>query len=251
MWKRVVALPIHVLEDFGYEPDQKRSGVGVEVKLRGTSCDHKIDMHVTLDSIPRQIKVAQRIDTSGVFESFLLAARDLLLFVQHAVRSYARELEKTYNLTGFTEQVLAEKTTWMLRYLYYPPGSVPASGDLAKAHLDKGGFTLDLLNGHGRFEYLAWADPPQWKALKARNHMVPVIAGVGLQELTGSRITAVAHRVIATEASYEHGRYAAVCFVDFLDRRHFNKALYGSQQEQPLGWNYLYSSEKFASYFID
>jgi hypothetical protein len=251
MWKRVVALPIPVLEDFGYEPDLKRSGVGIEVKLRGTSFDHKLVMHTTLDSILQQLKVAQRIDTSGALESFLLAARDILLLVYEPARGYAELLEKTYELPGFTEQVLAEKRTWMLRYLYYPPGSVRPPGDLAKAHADKGGFTFDLLNGDGRFEYLAQTNPLEWKKLKARNHMLPVVAGVGLQELTGSRITAVAHRVVATDESYRHGRYAAVCFIDFLKRRHFNKALYGSQQEQPLGWNYEYSPEKFASYFID
>ena len=118
-------------------------------------------------------------------------------------------------------------------------------------HADKGGFTLDLINGNGRFEYLESREPLVWREMEKHEHMLPVLAGIGLQELTKSETTAVAHRVIADTISCKEGRVAAVIFVDYLTRKHFNKAVYGSQQLQPLGWNYTCTPQEFSTFFVE
>ena len=249
-WQQVCQLPKEVLQQFGYIPDARRSGVGFEVKTNGSSYDHKLDMHVTLESLPALVAMADVVDTSGTFRSFIACAENLLVALKPLGINYAKRVEGWLGLRSLVDEVSASHKTWMLRFLYYPPG-LPAGDILAQAHTDKGGYTIHILDEHGSLEFLESTNPSVWKSMQEMKNQAIVIPGIGLQDLTDSSLRAVAHKVTATEDSFLQGRIAAVCFVDFLSRRHFDKATYGSQQQQPVGWNYDSTPEEFSRYFID
>lgn len=255
LWRAVCALPLPVLEAFGYvRNDEKRSGVGFEVKLENQERDRKIDMHLMLESQELQLAQADAVDASGTFGEFILSVERLVDAIEPAVGAYARRIGRNNGLNGFGDQVIAAKRTWMPRFLWYPPGSVAAGKILAAAHTDKGGFTPHLYEEGGFMEYMVTKSPEVWRRMESREDGIPVLPGVSLQEHTRCREIAAMHRVRADDVSVAQGRVAVVCFVDSAGMRYFNKRKYGSQQNMPFAYNYDYgprNHQQFSRFFVD
>ncbi len=251
-WKEVCALPLEVLQAFGYVPDDVQSGVGIEVKLSHQDSiltDVKMNMHLTLHKHIHLLNRADAVDESGTIRTFILSVARLIHSLEAAAREYAQNIEAEYAIPGFTERVVKSKKFWMMRFLYYPPG-LPVGHVLTEAHVDKGGFTFHLTDEHGRLEYLEQKDPNVWKRLPITEGHIATFPSIGLQETSRCWKTAAMHRVIATEESEHEGRVAAVCFVDFLGMRHFDKETYGSQQRQSFAYNYNIPPEQFSAMFL-
>ncbi len=254
LWREVCALPRSVLNSFGYVPNDKRSGVGFEVKLEGDHWDRKIDMHLTLDAQEQQLAQADATDVSGTFRRFILSVERFVNAIEPAVAAYAERIGRDNSLPDFAERIVAAKRSWMPRFLWYPPGSVASGEILAASHTDKGGFAPHAFEDGGFMEYMVTKSPEVWRRMEGCEDGIPFLPGVSLQEHTGCRVTAAMHRVKADDISVERGRVAAVCFVDSAGMRYFNKRRFGAQQTMPFAYNYDYgphNHEEFSRFFID
>jgi hypothetical protein len=253
LWKEVCGLPLDTLEAYGYTPDGKLSGVGFEVKDGTTSSDRKLDMHLRLEREPMLLARADEVDGSGSFRRLIISMRELIDALVPVVDAYGSIIEGACPKPNLRERLLAAKLSWMLRLLFYPPGTPPGK-ILGKEHTDKGFSSPHLYQEGGYMEYLVTKEPEEWRLIEERPGMVPVFGGVALQEHSDCEIIAAMHRIISDVQSELFGRVAAACFVDSVGMRFFNKLRYGAQQDQPYAYNYDYPPRRrkaFSDLFID
>ncbi len=76
-----------------------------------------------------------------------------------------------------------------------------------------------------------------------------IIPAMQMQLRSGGDLNALCHRVIATPETAVHGRYSAVCFVQFKNTPKYDKDRCGRLQEKVPGFNYEMSHQEFERLF--
>jgi hypothetical protein len=236
-----------VRERLEYTGDQKLSGVGFELKDKGEHYDRKQNMHLTRETGADLLALADKTGDEGTFRRFIESVLVLPELLAPIVLDYAEQCE-SLGVVGFREDVDRCKEKWMFRYLHYFGGSA-AGDDIAKAHVDKGGFTAHLFETDDGLQYL---DAERiWRPMPVSSEETIIIPGLRLQHRSENRLIATCHKVVANEQTAHNGRYSAVCFIDFLNGRFFDKKKFGAMQDFPEGHFYEMPFNTLDAFFID
>lgn len=244
------ALPDERKVLFGYSPDTKVSGNGYELKRDGL--DRKEDCHLRVNMRDELLLESAKAHPE-IGPAFVEAALKVNELLPDVVRDFARMVEREYGVEHFEEDVMAQQSQWLLRFLHYfgdrKPGEV-----FAAAHPDKGGFTLHLYESDGGVEYFDYATRT-WRPLPLAHDQTVMFPGMGLQHRSRCRLRALTHRVMVEESTAALGRTSAVCFLGFKNTRYYNKPKFGSTQGlvQKGGPDLFYDMPfaEFDRYFID
>lgn len=230
---------------FGYSGDTMISGVGYEYKDDPKfASDRKENLHVRPADADYVREQARRIDqdTIRLVESVLELAEQM----QDFVCEYAGMMEEQYRMPGLQGDTRANANRLLIRFLHYFGGCAP--GDLlATPHPDKGAFTPHLYESHPGLQYLD--ENRSWKPVTFSELETAVIPAMRMQYRSECAVTAVYHRVVATDETARTGRFSAVCFADFANTPYYDKERYGRLQDMPVGFNYGSPFFEFKKYF--
>ncbi|HEX5775013.1 MAG TPA: 2OG-Fe(II) oxygenase family protein [Candidatus Paceibacterota bacterium] len=247
-WKAFCALPEEKKMAFEYDGDMNVSGNGYELKKGEQGQDFKENVHLRVAA--RDELLASAAEAHPVIgPEFVETALALNPLMAPLLRSFAVEVEGELGMEGFEADVMERQSSWLLRFLHYFGGRKPGEV-LAAPHGDKGGFTLHLYESHAGVERLTF-DTEEWVPMDLPHGKTVIFPGMGLQNRAKCRLRAPYHRVVATEETADTGRWSAVCFFNFRNGRHFNKRQHGSQQSQPLAFNYHMQFDQFDDLFVD
>lgn len=212
------------------------AGVGYEVKRGGQGeSGHKEQFDVvfcdrsTLDSMTLSLDCPELIDlvTGGL---------DLARMVAPLAINFARQLEGANVASNLQEEVVDGSDRFFLRFIHYPPG-VGEGQVIALPHVDQSAFTLHLHESEPGLEYLSYGSR-EWKQMPISQDQTVIIPAMQLQLRSMGNIRALCHRVVATPATAESGRYSAVCFVQLGRTPKYNKEAHGPLQARQPGFNY-------------
>lgn len=237
-WKEFCSLSKDDKEAFSFLEDSHGDGAGYE----GARQDKKETFHATPFQYERLAKIANQRSLP-----FLDNAKALLDQIQPIVMQFARDVETTYAMPGFADEVLKCKPYWILRYLHYF-GDQPCGTEIALPHADKGGFTLHLYESDEGLQYFC-LDDRTWKPMPVSAEETVVISAMQLQLASANQLTALYHRVVANERTAKTGRFSMVCFVAFDHVPKYDKKRLGSIQGHQIGFNYDMPYEQFSTLF--
>lgn len=213
--------------DFGYMPG---------------AVDSKELFHVSKAEVPWLLKAATSAgDERGA--GFIAAIDELITQVTPLVGDFASSVEKEYNLEGFADEVTRFVDNWVFRYLHYYGGSTM----LAKAHPDRGGFTLHLDESAPGGEYLR--QDKEWKSWPVSHDETIIFPGVVLQHRSQGALKALWHRVQPTDVTSEKGRFAMVAFIDFDHPYRIDAAKYPHLSDLAEGFNLDMPFEEYEEMF--
>lgn len=207
----------------------------------GPRADHKELFHVSR----RELSEFQRraaLSGNGNAPLFIDAVDTLINGIDPLIRTFAQQVEKTYGLRGFADDVMNSKDNWIFRYLHYFGGDT-----LAHPHADRGGFTLHLFESDEGGECLDFNH--HWRAWPVNGERTIIFPGMGLQYRSESVLKALWHRVQPNEQTVYQGRYAMVAFIDFKRGYRYNDARMRVQDFEP-GFNYGLRHEEFKELFV-
>jgi isopenicillin N synthase-like dioxygenase len=108
--------------------------------------------------------------------------------------------------------------------------------------------TLHLFESAPGFQALT-LDSKQWIDVSFPPGETVVIPSTQMQLRSEGKLTALCHRVVATEETAHTGRFSAVCFVQFSKTPKYDKDKHGRLQEKDPGFNYGMPLEEFARLF--
>lgn len=244
-WAEFCKLPESVKTAFKFVPDQHGDGAGFELRKGqegNLQQDVKETFHITMDQYPRLAGIAD----NRVF-AFLKGAKTLLDAIAPLLWDVASKVEETYAIQGFARAVIEAKPYWTLRYLHYFPGKNEGAV-VALPHLDKGSLTLHLFETNEGLEYLDLKDR-QWKRMVFGEGQTAIIAAAQLQNHSKGELTALCHRVVATEETVKKGRISVVCFITLQNIPMYNKDVYNSMQTREVGFNYGLPHKDYTKFF--
>jgi isopenicillin N synthase-like dioxygenase len=245
-WKKFCALSNPQKQRIAYSGDLNVSGVGYELKLEdGPTADLKEDFHLRLNQrhfIEDDVRAA-----GPIAVDFMEKAFSLHPLIQSTVFRFAAEVEKQFGLTGFLADTQERMPNALIRFLHYFPGRAPGE-ELARPHVDKGGFTLHLHESHPGLQHLSYKDK-NWEPMDFSNGETAIIPAMRTQYRSQNDLRATCHRVVANEETSVEGRYSAVCFVDFSRTPYYDKKNAGRLQDKPVAFNYDMPFPEFARMF--
>lgn len=242
-WKEFCQLPRDEKCVFQFLEDNHGDGAGYELKEeKGSKKDLKENFHVTLYQYDRLAKIANNRSFP-----FLHDAKILLDRMRPLILDFAKNIESEYALEGFYDEVAESEQYWILRYLHYF-GDQQEGCEIAAPHADKGGFTLHLYESDEGLEHYCIHERV-WKPMPVAESQTVIIPAIQLQLRAKGELTALYHRVVATERTAKIGRYSMVCFIPLQKTPWYNKKGYGSMQTHAVGFNYGLAHEEFAKYF--
>jgi isopenicillin N synthase-like dioxygenase len=76
-----------------------------------------------------------------------------------------------------------------------------------------------------------------------------IIPDMQMQLRSNGELRALCHRVVATPETAKNGRYSAVCFVQFVRTKKYDKDKGGRLQEKEPGFNYKMPPGEFEMMF--
>jgi isopenicillin N synthase-like dioxygenase len=244
-WKKVCELPEEVRTKFPYNSEDG-IGVGYELKkTHGSTLDIKEDFHFAQGSQDWLIKAGE-VSGDEAIKEFVSSADGLVELMKPAVVSFAGNVERTFSVPGFSQEVAESSDQWVVRFLHYFGGAKEGE-EIAKAHADKSGFTLHLYESHPGLQYLDKGH--DWKEMKISSGETAIIPGMRGQYRSQGRLKATFHRVVATEETAKTGRYSAVAFIHLKNTPAYDKARAGRLQEFEPGFNYEMPFEEFKKLF--
>lgn len=247
-WERFCALPVDIKKRFEYTPDQAQSGNGYEIKTEaGATLDRKENFHLRLSARDELLASARRVGAPEAVE-LVESALALPELIKPMLLDFAANVEEEFGIRGFVEDVDASIAELIIRLLHYF-GDVSPLDEIAKPHIDKGGFTLHLWESDSGVEQLSF-DKKEWDPIPVSHDEAVIFPASGLQYLLKNEVKALCHRVMATENSARDGRYSAVAFVDFRGNAHYDKARHGRMQDRPAGFNYDMPWEEYQGLFV-
>ncbi len=251
-WQQFCDLPHEVKERFAYAGESNLGGSGYEFKNRpGATLDHKENFDMTLKAMPAFEETMGRIQ-NGAPLSFVDDAHSTIETMTPFVTELAEEVGRAFGLTGLSDEVVAGRPNWFLRYLHYFNGR-ETGAEIASPHVDKAGLTLHLHESAPGLEYLAFPDPSareqRWCAMPVAADETVVIAGMQMQYRSDGRLKALCHRVTANAGTAAIGRSSMVCFIPLLQTPAFNKLALKRLQEYPPGFNYHLPNAGFRKLF--
>ena len=245
-WIRFCALPENIRTQFPYENDGMVSGNGYELKTTsGKTIDQKEDFHLRVNAREVLMAHARKIGNADI-EAFIESALQLPSLIAPVLAEFASDVEQRFNLPGFADDVAASTPNLLVRFLHYFGNGSPGE-EIASPHIDKAGFTLHLYESDEGVQQLT--ENGEWVSVPLNHEQTVILPAIGLQHKLHGQVKALCHRVVATPESAVHGRYSAVCFVDFRNNRHYDKERYGRLQDHPPGFNYAMPWENFDALF--
>ena len=244
-WREFCALPTEVKQGLPYSNDS--DGVGYELKEGvGTKADRKENADITIGGAD-WLQVHAGAISHPVARNFIEQATDLVALIKPTILEFARQAEKEFGLNGFADEVDQSEQAFFVRFIHYF-GDREVGEETAAAHPDQSGFTLHLFESDPGLQCLTLADR-QWIDMPVSEGETVIIPAMQMQLRSKGRLKALAHRVVATAKTAQHGRYSAVCFVQLKKTSKYNKDEYGRLQEKPEGFNYDMSLDEFEGLF--
>ncbi|MBI3459017.1 hypothetical protein HY061_02020 [Candidatus Azambacteria bacterium] len=241
-WQNFCNLPIEIKSCLSYS---KKTDTGYEFKDKiGATKDLKENFHLTLHELPKILKLAKKYD---IDQSFIREAGSLLKEIQILFYKFSRLIEKEFNLINIENELYESRNKWLIRCLHYFPGSLLGQ-IIASHHVDKLGLTMYLGETTPGIQYYSKND--KWKNMPILSGKTIITPNLQMQYKTQGEIKGLYHRVIANKESSQNGRYAIVCFADFLQTPQYNKEKYGRTQDLPLAFNYGMDHKEFSKFFI-
>lgn len=247
-WKRFCQKPISDKIKFKYNENQHGdTGYEIKSKFLTKSSDYKENFHLNLHEYTSILSIDEN---RNKFIKNIPKIIDLLepIAVNHA---YYIEKRTKWVVKSLVDEVISSKPYWIIRYLhYYKPNQDQETTNqtLAKAHIDKDGFTIHLYESEPGLEILTldrvWTPINKLESPGPLNNFI--MNGAQMQLVTNCNQKAIAHRVVNRT---NRSRFAMVCFIPFLGCKRYNKTKYGSMQSHEPGFNYDLSPEKYGDYF--
>ncbi len=245
-WKRFCAIPAVTKRQFPYS--NEGAGVGYELKEgSGSKADRKENFDVSVGGKAWLEENARRTDNAPASE-FVRNAASLAGIMKPLILGFARETEAAFDIDGFAEEVDNSEDAFFIRFIHYFGGRTEGE-ETAAAHADQSGFSLHLFESHPGLQYLT--SGKEWKRMPVSSGETVVIPSMQLQLRSQGKLTALCHRVIATNETAQGGRYSAVCFVQLKRTPKYDKERCGRLQEREPGFNYGMPDEEFTRLFKD
>ncbi|MEK7463925.1 MAG: 2OG-Fe(II) oxygenase family protein [Patescibacteria group bacterium] len=243
-WKRFCALPTETKKGLPYS--NGGTGVGYEFKDGvGKNADRKENFDVTLAG-KGWVKVnAQKIESIAAL-NFAVQSTDLVGLLKPLVLDFAEQVEKTYSLKGFKQEVADSESAFFVRFIHYF-GERNVGDETASAHVDQSGFTLHLFESAPGLQYLD--SSKVWRDASISAGETDIIPSMQLQLRSEGKLNALCHRVIATLETAIGGRYSAVCFIQLKNTPRYDKDKQGRLQEREAGFNYDMPMGEFGKLF--
>lgn len=218
-------------------------GVGYELKNANVATyDQKEDFHYALCGKDQLFMQAADFPWT---RAFVQAAHDVAEEVAQVTYGIGIDIERRLDIPEFGGDVLAGSKETVIRFVHY--FHARNEGDeIASAHADKAGFTLQL-SGDPGLQYLNAGRT--WRELPIRRDELLILPGMRMQYRTKGAIKALYHRRVATAESALLGCVSIVAFVHPANTPAYNKRLAGRLQEAEPGFNYDMPFEEFAKLF--
>lgn len=243
-WKNFCFLPVKAKQAFPYS--NSGAGVGYELKLgTGPKADRKENFDVALIGkqwLGHQLEHNQ----SSIISEFVKDAVMLVESVRPLILDFARQVEESFHLEGFAEEIKESEEAFFIRFIHYF-GDREVGEEIAVAHTDQSGFTLHLFESAPGLQCLTFGG--DWVEMAVSTGETVIIPAMQLQLRSGGELKALCHRVVATPETAPIGRYAAVCFVQLKKNPKYDKERWGRLQEKIPGFNYSLSMEELQNLF--
>ncbi len=244
-WKAFCTLPLGIKKQLSYPESIRDVGYVLRESNGRVKRDDKEFFHARL-GMPEQIMTAGRRVNDARATNFIGATNTLLQTIRPLIERFAQEVEKVYKVRGLRSGTMRSQENWTFRYLHYFPNT-SGRGEIAHAHVDRGGFTLHLSETHPGAEYLDFAHT--WHPLPVSERETVIFPSMGMQHDSGSKLKALCHRVVTTPETAREGRYSMVAFIDFISGMRYDDRGRALQDFEP-GFNYSMNHEKFKQLFI-
>lgn len=248
LWQAFCELPFSEKQRF--VANDQGAGTGYELK---TGDGNHADRKENFDVAPAHREYLESLLTQStpgcVAAQFAEAALQLADAMYPLAAEFATAAEAEYHIDDFTKIMAASRENIFIRFLHYF-GDRQAGDSIAEPHTDQSGFTFHLYEtdrGCQRLDY----DTRTWTDMPVAAGHTAVIPAMQLQLVSNGELRALAHRVVATEQTYQIGRSAIVCFVRLADTPVYDKATQGRLQEREPGFNYDMPPETFRTLFTD
>lgn len=243
-WQEFCLLPMPEKNRYPYQIDASVSGVGYQ--STSTTGDPKEHFHIRLSQSAWLLTEAEKTHNPVIIE-FVDTALRLAEGLKPFARQFVESAEEEFELPALAKDIMAVCDEWTPRFLHYFAGA--REGDeFAMQHTDKGCLTLHLHESHSGFEHLTREG--LWQPIAFGKDETLVIAGLRLQYRSSCRLTAVCHRVVASEETARVGRNSIVCFFDCKNIPYYDKKRHGSTQNFPPGFNYGMPFETYKTLFM-
>jgi isopenicillin N synthase-like dioxygenase len=220
-------------------------GIGYECKDgTGKKADLKENFDVTFTT-ETWLERYKKILSPDAYR-FVVLANNLTRITKPILLKFAKNIEHTFDLPGFSNEVDQSEDSYFFRFIHYF-GDRENGGELASAHADQSGFTLHLYESAPGLERLTYNG--RWKKMPVSRGKTAIIPAMQLQLRSHGLLRATCHRVVATKSTAKHGRFSAVCFIQLKNTPKYDKATFGRLQEKIPGFNYEMPFTEFSELF--
>ncbi len=246
LWQKFTALPADVKKGLPYSNGS--DGVGYELKDgTGNKGDSKENLDVAVGGQDWLKENLSRIE-DPVAREFVSSATSLVSVMKPTIMRFARDVEREFGIPGFADEVEASEAGFFVRFIHYF-GDRKAGEETASAHVDQSGFTLHLSESAPGFETLSLG-AQEWQGATFSGDATLIINSMQMQQRSEGKLTALCHRVVATEETAKSGRWSAVCFVQLQKTPKYDKSKCGRLQERKPGFNYGMPFAEFREMFM-
>lgn len=243
-WKDFCDLSEKVKKGLPYS--NNADGVGYELKDGvGNKADRKENFDLALsgrDWLDKNIVALK--DPAAV--RFVNDVTELIGIINPVIVEFARQVEKTFNISGFADEVEGSAGGFFVRFIHYF-GNRKTGEETASAHVDQSGFTLHLFESHRGLQCLTY--DKKWIDMPVSSGETVIIPAMQMQLRSKGELKALTHRVIANAETARSGRYSAVCFVQLKNTPKYDKDKHGRLQEKAPGFNYDMPHSEFSKLF--
>lgn len=242
-WKDFCALPPATKQRLPYS--NTGAGVGYELKEGvGNKADHKENFDVSAGGRAWLEERAER--TGNAAAEFVRDAEALAHIMKPIILDFASNAEAAFGIGDLAEETDAGEDAFFIRFIHYF-GNRTVGDETATAHADQSGFTLHLFESAAGLQCLTFGK--EWIDMPVSSGETVIIPAMQLQLRSHGALTALCHRVVATEETAREGRYSAVCFVQLKKTPKYDKDRCGRLQEREPGFNYGMPHGEFAKLF--
>lgn len=242
-WKRFCALPAAAKQELPYS--NAGAGVGYELKEGiGNKADRKENFDVALGGKAWLEKNVHDAGDDAV--EFVRNATALVSLMKPVILDFTRNAGTAFGIEGLAEETDAGADAFFIRFIHYF-GDRTEGDETAAAHADQSAFSLHLFESDPGLQYLTF--DKEWKDMPVSAGETVIIPSMQLQLRSHGKLTALCHRVVATEETARKGRYSAVCFVQLKRTPKYDKERCGRLQEREPGFNYGMAHGEFIKLF--
>jgi isopenicillin N synthase-like dioxygenase len=243
-WQEFCALPLEVKQTFLYTNDS--AGFGYEFKTgAGRKRDKKENFDVTNVAYEQALKILRR-HSNPTVPLFVLNTFALVRMLREQIYEFAEQLDVDLGMGGIADEVDNDEA-YFVRFIHYFEGSAPGD-ELANAHVDQSGMTFHLYESDPGFQCLSYSRK-KWRSMDFKDGYSLVIPNMQMQLWSEGAVKAMCHRVVASQRTAKHGRFSAVCFVQFPGIPKYDKSKHGRLQEKNPGFNYNMPFNEFQKLF--